>query len=101
MKEEETQIDKEVKLLDQEIRIMDVMIKDHMDVCENLDLKVMGLELSEEVWKKKWEDQQFVITDQKRRLEQWEKELQQREERIGKGNKRNKSVSNNKRRLSN
>ena len=50
------QIDKEVKLLDQEIRIMDVMIKDHMDVCENLDLKVMGLELSEEVWKKKWED---------------------------------------------
>lgn len=42
---------------------MDVMIKDHMDVYENLDLKVMGLELSEEVWKKKWEDQQFIINE--------------------------------------
>jgi hypothetical protein len=57
MKDEDEKLTKNCKMIDQEIRIMDVMIRDHMDMQESLDLKVMGLELSEEVWKKKWEDQ--------------------------------------------
>jgi hypothetical protein len=36
---------------------MDVLIKNHMDMKENLDLKMLGLELSEEMWKKKCEEQ--------------------------------------------
>jgi hypothetical protein len=35
---------------------MDVVIKEHMDMEENIELKMMGLELSEEIWRKKWDD---------------------------------------------
>jgi hypothetical protein len=43
--------------IESEIRIMDLYTKNHMDMEENLELKMMGLELSEEMWKKKLEEQ--------------------------------------------
>jgi len=46
-----------------------------MDIEENLEMKVLGLELSEEVWRKKWEEQQKMASLEKQRLEQWESEL--------------------------
>lgn len=35
---------------------MEIVIKNHMDMQENLELKMLGLELSEEMWRKKYED---------------------------------------------
>lgn len=43
-----------------------------MDMEENIELKMMGLELSEEVWRKKWEEQSRFIANEKLRLEEWE-----------------------------
>ena len=42
--------------LENEIQTKDGIVKSHMDVQESLDLKMLGLELSEELWRKKWED---------------------------------------------
>ena len=37
--------------MDNEIQVMEVVIKNHMDMQENLELKMLGLELSEEMWR--------------------------------------------------
>jgi hypothetical protein len=57
LKSEETKLNKECMEIEQELRIMDVLIRNHMNMEENLELKMMGLELSEDIWKKKWDDQ--------------------------------------------
>lgn len=57
IKDEEESLNKECIQIEAELRVMDVVIKNHMDMEENLELKMMGLELSEELWKKKWDEQ--------------------------------------------
>ena len=51
---------------------MDVVIKNHMDMQENLELKMMGLELSEEMWKKKWDEQSKILNAEKTKLDEYE-----------------------------
>ena len=53
LKQEEVGLNTECTRLELEIQSMDVLIKNHMDMKENLDLKMLGLELSEEMWRKK------------------------------------------------
>ena len=42
--------------MEEEIKTLDGYVKSHMDIQENLDLKMLGLELSEDLWRKKWEE---------------------------------------------
>lgn len=92
LKTEETTLSKECLEIEQEMRIMEVLIRNHIDMEENLELKMMGLELSEDVWKKKWGDQHQMMEFEKQRLQSWENELNLRQEKVDKTDKNQKSI---------
>ncbi|CDW74532.1 UNKNOWN [Stylonychia lemnae] len=79
LKSEEAQLNKKCTQLELEIQSMDVMIKNHMDIKENLDLKMLGLELSEEMWKKKCDEQRRILAIEKQKLDDYEQKLKQRD----------------------
>ena len=82
LKEDQDKLNKECNQMEQEIRVMDVLIRNHMDMEENLELRMMGLELSEDIWRKKWDEQQKFILVERNRLEDMERELKSREEKL-------------------
>lgn len=57
LKREEAEFNVKCNQMEEEIKSIDGYVKSHMDIQENLDLKMLGLELSEDLWRKKWEDQ--------------------------------------------
>ena len=64
-----------------------------MDMQESLELKMMGLELSEELWRKKWEEQVKKIGEERERLEIKEREIEKKETVLTGGKKRGGSVA--------
>eukprot|EP00347_Sterkiella_histriomuscorum_P008763 403343848 len=79
LKKEEVSLTTQCTKLELDIQSMDIMIKNHFDMKENLDLKMLGLELSEEMWKKKCEEQQRQINIEKHKLDELESKLKHRE----------------------
>ena len=49
---------------------------------------MMGLELSEELWKKKFDDQQKFMEKERSRLQDWERELNKKETKVKTTSKR-------------
>jgi len=60
---------------------------------QSLELQLMGLELSEDVWKQKWEQQHQWLEAERNRLRDWERELKKKEVQVkqkkGRENKEN------------
>lgn len=56
LREEQDKLNKQCTGIEQEIRILDMVIKENMENQDDMELKMMGLELSEEIWRKKWEE---------------------------------------------
>ncbi len=56
LKKEESELNVKCNQMEEEIKNIDGYVKSRMDIQENLDLKMLGLELSEDLWRKKWEE---------------------------------------------
>jgi hypothetical protein len=94
LKAEQKELQAEIESGENQVHVLDVLTKDQLENHGELELKMMGLELSEEVWKQKWDDQSKQIEMERQRLEIWENELTDKElkaNRLPRGAKVNKS----------
>lgn len=58
--------------MEDEIQSKEALVKNSMELQENLDLKMLGLELSEELHRKKCDEQQKYVVEERNRLDAWE-----------------------------
>ncbi len=56
LKKEESEFNKKCTAMEDEIQSKETLVKNKMELQENLDLKMLGLELSEELHRKKCDE---------------------------------------------